>query len=138
MCLYHRIKLCFPMVFFFSFSSSFIFPQFFWAYFFPLVCFQKQRFVLVSKLLILIHKNTMVIKATTKIMIKVTVTPTNADVSTHREELTESTLPSKLITTSSFSWFSEVTSSTSKGGLTSWMSLGASTWNNEKICIYTL
>ena len=82
-----------------------------------------------SKLLILIHKNTMVIKATTKIIIKVTVTPTKADVSTHREELTASTLPSKLITTSSplCSW-EAACSSAPNGRLTSWMSLGASTW----------
>ena len=35
-----------------------------------------------SKLLILNHKNNMVIKATIKIIRKVIVTPTNADVST--------------------------------------------------------
>ena len=42
----------------------------------------------------------MVIKATTKIMIKVTVTPTKAEVSTQSDEFAESPL-SKFITTSS-------------------------------------
>ena len=128
MCLYHRSTFLFCPLFKLPHCN---FPNFLSYILFLFVCLliQKHRFVFVSKLLILIHKNTMVIKATTKIIIKVTVTPTKADVSTHREELTASTLPSKLITTSSplCSW-EAACSSAPNGRLTSWMSLGASTW----------
>ena len=80
----------------------------------------------------------MVIRATTKIMMKVTVTPTKADVSTHSDEF-KSGLPSKLITTSSPGFplllkvgrdsSSSSSSSSSGNSLPAgvWISLGAKT-----------
>ena len=82
---------------------------------------------MVSKLLILSQRNTMVIKATTKIMIKVTVTPTKAEVSTQSDEFAESPL-SKFITTSSrFEVLDEEISSEISSAGVIWMSLGAKT-----------